>query len=57
MVMSSWLKIIILQKFSTGGYQGKERLDILHKVMIFSEKGIAIYRWLPQNTENKVKWF
>ena len=53
--MSSWLKNVILQKVSTGGHQGKERLDVLHKAIILSEKASTIYRRLPRNKENKVK--
>ena len=57
MSMSFWFENYILQKFSIAGYKGKERLDILHEMIIRSEKVITIYRRLPQNTQNKVKSF
>ena len=49
------LNTTVLQKVSAGDYVGKERLDILHQVMMNSEAALAIYRRLPQTTENKVR--
>ena len=59
---SNWVlqlrySIFIFQKFSAIDNVPKENLWILHKVISNSEKGITIYRRLPQNQKYMVQSF